>query len=652
MPQDQVSSPGSLDQDVVNLAKAIRQTESGGNPKATGKSGEFGAYQFTEPTWNAAAPKFGINVPLQQSTLEQQNEVAYRLIKQWKDQGYNPGQIASMWNAGGDNPDAYLDPNFKGTNQHGAQFDVPAYAKSVATAYQTIKQGGTPGVDANNPSAVGGFVNPNRTQEAGQQFVQPPPVDMTPVQPLAGEVPKESKLKRFGKGALNLFNAIEEPFVGLAATPVQLLAKAIGAEDPYAEGLPGLFGSRVKVSSLEGGVGKAIERKAGDALQVGSYFVPGGGAVAAAKMGVLQGAGHAMSEGGGLKDVAIGGGVGAGTGLLAAGATKLAGKGIQRVGESLSGERVTKAIQGIKKAYSEALNLHAGERAFETRTGKDLAQVLMEKGASLGRYDNGTLDASDAIQLLQDSLDPLNKEAAKVINEAQGVVGTVDLENVYSTVASRVAKTKVTELEKQAIMNQVEKALNATAKKFGTQLDLPTSDLVKQGFWNTTFKRNITSNDALKGNASYLIGNALKEAEEAVVASTDAGDVLGALNNERSLLVDAIKRLSKLDGVRLIRGGRLGNALGGVTGTLIGHSTGIPVLGPLAGDFFGTEVAKFLNNPANRIAIARGKAGVSGLLPSLLGGAAKPVGTTVEKVGGAVKGLARPAGLISNLLTR
>ena len=61
-----------LDQDAVNLAKAIRQTESGGNFNARGKSGEFGAYQFTEPTWNAYASKYGINVPLEKATREQQ----------------------------------------------------------------------------------------------------------------------------------------------------------------------------------------------------------------------------------------------------------------------------------------------------------------------------------------------------------------------------------------------------------------------------------------------------------------------------------------------------------------------------------------------------------------------------------------------------
>lgn len=142
----------SLDQDAVNLAKAIRQTESGGNFTAKGKSGEYGAYQFTRPTWETQSKKFGINVPLEKATPAQQNEVAYKQIKEWKDQGHNVGAIASLWNSG--KPDAYLDTSYKGTNKYGAKYDVPAYAKSVATAYQTLKKGGQVGVDPNNPSST------------------------------------------------------------------------------------------------------------------------------------------------------------------------------------------------------------------------------------------------------------------------------------------------------------------------------------------------------------------------------------------------------------------------------------------------------------------------------------------------------------------
>lgn len=142
-----------LDPQAVNLAKAIRQTESGGNFQAKGKSGEYGAYQFTEPTWKAYSSKYGVTANLADATPEQQNEVAYKQIKEWKDQGHNVGEIASMWNAGEKNKDAYINGN-SGVNSSGVKYDTGAYAKSVATAYQTLKNGGQVSQDPNNPSAV------------------------------------------------------------------------------------------------------------------------------------------------------------------------------------------------------------------------------------------------------------------------------------------------------------------------------------------------------------------------------------------------------------------------------------------------------------------------------------------------------------------
>ena len=148
-----------LDQGVVNLAKAIRQTESGGNFSAKGKSGEHGAYQFTPDTWKTQASKYGINIPIEQATPEQQNAVAYNKIKEWKDKGHDVTQIASMWNAGEGEPDSYTGKFSTGTpsigiNKFGAKYDVPSYAKSVATAYMTLKNGGEVKNDPNNPSST------------------------------------------------------------------------------------------------------------------------------------------------------------------------------------------------------------------------------------------------------------------------------------------------------------------------------------------------------------------------------------------------------------------------------------------------------------------------------------------------------------------
>ena len=130
--------PEKLDPTIINLTKAIRQTESGGNFNARGGSGEFGAYQYTQDTWNGASKKYGVNATLEQATPKQQNEVTYKRVKEWKDKGNNVGQIASMWNAGEGKPNAYKE-NWKGVNKFGVAYDTPAYAKKVAKAYQGYK---------------------------------------------------------------------------------------------------------------------------------------------------------------------------------------------------------------------------------------------------------------------------------------------------------------------------------------------------------------------------------------------------------------------------------------------------------------------------------------------------------------------------------
>ncbi len=140
--------PTTIDPTIKALVSALGEAETGtSSPEAyakRGASGEYGRYQFMPDTWKTYAQEAGVASPLEQSTIEDQNKVAYTKIKQWKDQGYNPAQIASMWNAGPDDPDAYKgtfsngQPS-TGTNSQGVQYNVPEYTKKVSAAYQRLK---------------------------------------------------------------------------------------------------------------------------------------------------------------------------------------------------------------------------------------------------------------------------------------------------------------------------------------------------------------------------------------------------------------------------------------------------------------------------------------------------------------------------------
>lgn len=287
--------PPSLDPQAVNLAKAIRQQESGGNFTAKGKSGEYGAYQYTPETWASDSQKYGVNVSLDQATPEQQNEVAYKKIKELKDQGYNVGQIASIWNSG--KPDAYLDPNYKGVNKFGAQYDVPGYAKAVAENYQHFKSSGQQPDQLDIPQkkdflqSVGDIINtifPGKqigeaigteiakagADEQGKQFINKYEPGPTPLQ-VAGDV---------GQAGL----MVAAPGVGTGGSvlgrigSLAALGAASGATGALAEGKDNIqdIGSSAGAGALTGGLLGGAGELAGAATKYLPYriarsFLPG-----------------------------------------------------------------------------------------------------------------------------------------------------------------------------------------------------------------------------------------------------------------------------------------------------------------------------------------------------------------------------------------
>lgn len=313
--------PPSLDPQAVALAKAIRQTESGGDFNARGQSGEIGAYQFTPATWAGASKKYlGRDVPLDRATPQEQNEVVYKRIKEWKDAGRNVGQIASMWNAGEGRPNAYVE-NWRGTNSLGVSFDTPAYAEKVAKAYQKIKAESGLGVAqaAGAPSSLHGAIadyraskpevpreteqgDPSLMQDLGQTASEfGSKIKDVTGKTLSGEINPLSGLWQ-GAGAVvgGLGDATTDvarhiPVVGglvrglesaigkgvEAAAGTELGQKAIGGIQKFAEAhpeaagnigagvdivsaLPALKGAQFAKNAVKGGVGRVLHGKADD----------------------------------------------------------------------------------------------------------------------------------------------------------------------------------------------------------------------------------------------------------------------------------------------------------------------------------------------------------------------------------------------------
>lgn len=136
-----------LDPSVVSLAKSIGKQESGGNYQAPkGKDGEIGAYQMTRGFIDQYAPKYLGQYDPENLSPEQQDKLAYSVIKDWGTQGkpgyehlgkLSPAQIASAWNSG--DPDAYLTPH-QGTSKGGAQYNTNQYVTNVKNNYDSLSQ--------------------------------------------------------------------------------------------------------------------------------------------------------------------------------------------------------------------------------------------------------------------------------------------------------------------------------------------------------------------------------------------------------------------------------------------------------------------------------------------------------------------------------
>ena len=86
-----------LDPKVLKVTRAIRQVESDGNYNAVGDNGDsHGAYQFNKDNYKTWATQYGVD-PTDFSPAAQ-NKVAYSRIKDLKDQGRSPEEIAAIWN--------------------------------------------------------------------------------------------------------------------------------------------------------------------------------------------------------------------------------------------------------------------------------------------------------------------------------------------------------------------------------------------------------------------------------------------------------------------------------------------------------------------------------------------------------------------------
>lgn len=564
MNPNEIAQP-QLDPQVVNLAKAIRQTESGGDFNAKGKSGEYGAYQFTLPTWQKTATKYGVNVPLDKATKEQQNEVAYKQLKEWKDKGYNPGQIASMWNAGEGEPDAYTGKfsNGKpssGVNKYGVKYDVSAYAKSVANAYQTLKQGGQVNMDPNNPSSISGA----KTDQPGifQSIVQ-------------------GAAHPFLQAGLSAARAVQGVGSLIGGNKEDIAKNAQNLTKPQDFGY---FG-KVNVGGYDDegkklSTGDTVKSALGTGVEIGSYLVGGsaGASIAknAPKAGLLKTLGQGAKTGAFIGAAGTGGAEMAkpestlgsiaqstGSGALGGAAFGVAGAGLSRALESipktltqsafrgLNEEQVAQALQ-TKTIGTKASLLNQSERAVRNY-GDDLGRVLKSQ-----EYSGMNVTARDILTHLSENPEISQKLA--------------DTGLYFDDIASKMKKI-------------VPEKANLVDKFFNEGLNLEDLHRLNSALGNNTFKSVFDAPTTRAGkNLGSIMYHGISDSIKAIAPETEP--IFSELSKEYAIRA-ALKKMVKRPSGGLIRwrdivpfmgGNIIGGPIGGAASALAYRASDNPAV--------------------------------------------------------------------------
>ena len=603
-----------MDQDAINLAKAIRQAETGNKPVA-GKSGELKSrYQFLPSTWKSWSKQYlGIdNAPL---TLENENKVAYSKIKELKDKGLNPAQIASVWNSGSTKWEGKV-----GVNKQGVKYDVPLYVNRVYSEYQKIK-------------GVGPATGASLRSQYEQRQPQPPTVQMQRIERQQQGLPvarNENRVEPTFVGGM-----VREALGGGIAKlgeSIRAIPKAIRGEDINKPRYSKYLGKEVSRIGAGFDVTKGLTKENLNALKdsgaVGLEFtsylpitgvvgktaraiptlskllVKQAGKVALKRIGmnVVEGTvGTAMYEGArrlqGEKDrgnffenVAYGGVGGLAFGTLGAGLSRGIRQGrrtLASLGGKIPEDIVTESTQRLKGAWRQLVDNYKDLRTFrnkQAKYGRNIEEVLTDEvlvpEIKEGKVDTQKLlpevdnrikaqaeqlsEYAKKFDFMPIKIDEVQKVAEKVIRDTPSLTATGEYRTALNELERRM--TGLREIYGETIvpsqLNTIRVEMNKITKAFG--------------------------GDVFKQDVADAIADAVREKLDNVIQD----DAFRRGNAKVGDLINVRKFLQKVDG-KQVGGGRFSQAFAGMAGAwAFGGIEKLPVVGDIAGYLVGRELSK------------------------------------------------------------
>lgn len=415
--------------------------------------------------------------------------------------------------------------------------------------------------------------------------------------------PAQSPLKAFFSGAANLVenNPVSHAITSLAAMPVQGAAKLMGKPDPYAGGLPGFPGSgtNMQVTSSDQPAGKYLEEEGGNALTLGSLFVPGGeaadavtggsgllgagGRVAAnSALGAIQGLGGGMQAGQSAEELPGSAGMGAaiGGGLSAAGELggALASSLASKTPESQL-EAQTNRLKTLQNSFDDNTVFTKDPATGALSVKSDPIQTLSDTNLINGlKVVDGRVNTDNVSAGLQDLM---AKNDAKSTELVQGMEGGVALKDFKDDVVDAVkSNAQIRDSGKlpQALA-EVERRFGSYTQSFATMGDdgKVVDDSIPYPTLNNIRIAMNREFDPETRDVARVIGDTAR----GLLYDEDTGSPeLQQIMSKQGDLLKAQNFVDKLRGTT-VKGGRLGKYIAdlgaGVVGSTVGGAIGGPV---------------------------------------------------------------------------
>lgn len=576
MDQTQTSPTSSaiqpVDQQALDLTHAIalQESGSGGKPNysAIGDNGTSkGAYQWQPGNFEAAAKAAGLDP--NDFSPQNQDKVAYSEVKAYKDKGYDPGQIASLWNSG--SPNNWQ--NHSGTttiNGKQLSYDTPTYVKGVQKYYQQLTQ--SQGTQGNGLGALTPQTIQPTAIQSSDNATTPPPTNSN--QGLGSDLSG-----RLGQAGIALSDAASGKI-----NPLSGILQAAGA------------GAGAINDTVGAGVGEL--NKAGNFLSgglLGKFENELGSSASAVGDSLGQtDTGKAVIDG--VKsfeqnhpeltnDIGAAGNIAGVIPLLTGGGALLgAGK------DALAGALSDAGTNAVTKELGEVTARTVGGRAALANE-PDALSVLAQKeympSISGGKYS--TQEASTALDGAISDID--DNELTPALEKA----------NVPDT-ASRVPLAQYRQEAVAAAKDQlkdsapIEKYFDRLKEKYG---DYPTLQQMNEA------KRIVARNISESGFSSptysvdKIVRGTLQKSVEDGAKTLGLGDV-GAINQKMARLIKAQNLLKYIEG-KTAKSGLIGKVLregvadaATVAGESAGNATGVPFAGALAGRGAGNLVGSLV----------------------------------------------------------